>query len=229
LWNIILDFTFRALRKQLTNAQTAVTDRVSARPSHRACYVGSRDGRQNCVGRCTLYFATLALNMSPSQQYEAVRSYCVNFLLIYWRALNYIMPIPVVVLSKAWIVFTRSNTGIMSSNPTQGMDVCLRLIGVCVDSDLATRWSPVEGVLSALLGLGNWSETKRFTDALCSRVGATGKRERLYHTASPMKHYRAISNLINSSWYMLKSSFITLCRGRFDINSYRWPRHSSSG
>jgi hypothetical protein len=34
--------------------------------------------------------------------------------------------------SKACNVFARSNTGIVGSNLTQGMDVCLRLICVCV-------------------------------------------------------------------------------------------------
>jgi hypothetical protein len=72
----------------------------------------------------------------------------------------------------------RANTGIVGSNPTQGMDVCLRVFCVCVGSGLATVWSPVQGVLPIVLGLRNWSETKRFTDAVCSKVGATGKRER---------------------------------------------------
>jgi hypothetical protein len=33
--------------------------------------------------------------------------------------------------SKAWSVFARSNTGIVGSNPTQGMGVCVRLFCVC--------------------------------------------------------------------------------------------------
>jgi hypothetical protein len=33
---------------------------------------------------------------------------------------------------EATTVFARSNTGIMGSNPTQGMDVCLCLFCVCV-------------------------------------------------------------------------------------------------
>jgi hypothetical protein len=57
----------------------------------------------------------------------------------------------VVVRSKAWTVFARSNAGIVGSNPTQGMDVCLPLFYVCVvlciGSGLATGWSPVQGVL----------------------------------------------------------------------------------
>jgi hypothetical protein len=43
--------------------------------------------------------------------------------------------------SKACTVFARSNAGIVCSNPTQDMDVCVRLFGVCVilrvGSDLA--------------------------------------------------------------------------------------------
>jgi hypothetical protein len=50
----------------------------------------------------------------------------------------------------------------------------------CIGSSLAMGWSPIYGVLLAVLGLRNWSETKCFMDALCSRVGATGKRERTH-------------------------------------------------
>jgi hypothetical protein len=53
--------------------------------------------------------------------------------------------------SKAWTVFVRLNNGIVGSNSTQGMDVCVCLLYVyvvlCVGSDLATGWSPVQGVL----------------------------------------------------------------------------------
>jgi hypothetical protein len=53
----------------------------------------------------------------------------------------------------------------MGSNPTQGMDDC-----VCVvRGGLATGCSPIRGVLPTVSGLRNWSETKRFTDALSSK------------------------------------------------------------
>jgi hypothetical protein len=39
------------------------------------------------------------------------------------------LPITVPVRSKAWTVFGHSNAGIVGSNPTRGMDVCVR---VCV-------------------------------------------------------------------------------------------------
>ena len=59
----------------------------------------------------------------------------------------------------AWTLFARSNTGFVGSNPIQCMDFC-------VDSCLATGWSPVQGVLQTVFGFRSWGETKRFT---CSR------------------------------------------------------------
>jgi hypothetical protein len=60
-------------------------------------------------------------------------------------------PITVAARSKAWTVFVRSNTGVIGSNPTRGMHVCVRLFYVCdlvcVGSGLATGWSPVQGIL----------------------------------------------------------------------------------
>jgi hypothetical protein len=50
-------------------------------------------------------------------------------------------PITKAALSKAWNVFARSNTGIMGSNPTQGMDMCVYSVFV-LGSILATGWSP---------------------------------------------------------------------------------------
>jgi hypothetical protein len=59
--------------------------------------------------------------------------------------------ITVAARTKAWIVFARSNTGIVGSNPSRGVDVCVRFycvcIVLCVGSGLATGWSPVQGVL----------------------------------------------------------------------------------
>jgi hypothetical protein len=75
----------------------------------------------------------------------------------------------------------------------------------CVGSGLATDWSPVWGVLPTVLGLRNWSETKRFTDALCSKVGPTGieeeeeeeedrvRRGTLLLSDTPIRVYRHLS------------------------------------
>jgi hypothetical protein len=42
------------------------------------------------------------------------------------------MPITVAAQPKAWTVFARSNTGVVGSNHTRGMDVCLRLFCIFV-------------------------------------------------------------------------------------------------
>jgi hypothetical protein len=47
------------------------------------------------------------------------------YLCMIWNTLN-----TVAVRSKAWTVFARSNAGIVDSNPTRGMDVCVSLFCV---------------------------------------------------------------------------------------------------
>jgi hypothetical protein len=42
------------------------------------------------------------------------------------------MPVMVAAQSKAWTVFACSDAGVLGSNPTQGMDVCVRLFFVLV-------------------------------------------------------------------------------------------------
>jgi hypothetical protein len=59
--------------------------------------------------------------------------------------------ITVAARSKAWTVFARSNIGIVGSDPTQGMDVCVRLFCVlCAGSGLASGWSPVQWILPSM-------------------------------------------------------------------------------
>jgi hypothetical protein len=79
------------------------------------------------------------------------------------------MPITVAARPKAWTTFARSNAGLVGSNPTQNMDVSVRLFCVyvlCVGSDLATGWSPVQGVLPTVYRikkLKNWSRSNKKT------------------------------------------------------------------
>jgi hypothetical protein len=70
--------------------------------------------------------------------------------------------------SKAWNVSARSNTGIVGSNPTQGMDVSLYLFCVYVYVADLRRADPPSKESTDCLRFRNCSETKRFTDALCS-------------------------------------------------------------
>jgi hypothetical protein len=57
-------------------------------------------------------------------------------------------------------LIVHSNTGIVRSNPTRGLDVCVRLfcacVVMCVGSGPATDWSPVQGVLQTVYRLRNW-------------------------------------------------------------------------
>jgi hypothetical protein len=66
-------------------------------------------------------------------------------------SVGYIPSIAVTTRCKTWTVFAHSNTGIVGSNPSRDMDVCVCLIcvfvGLCVGSVLATVWFPVQAIL----------------------------------------------------------------------------------
>jgi hypothetical protein len=76
----------------------------------------------------------------------------------------------VAAMSKAWTVFARSNTSIVASNPTRGMNVCVRLFCVCVvlcvGSGLATGWSPVQGVLPTVYSIKKLKKRPGFNKGL---------------------------------------------------------------
>jgi hypothetical protein len=67
--------------------------------------------------------------------------------------------------SAVWSIkdFACSNPGIVDSNPTRGMGACLRLFCVCLILCVQVA------ALRQALRLRNWSETKCFTGALCSK------------------------------------------------------------
>jgi hypothetical protein len=66
-----------------------------------------------------------------------------------------ISPITVAVLTTAWTVFASSNTGIVGSNPTRGVDVCLRLF--CVHAVALRRGNPPSKEFYRLcIGSRNW-------------------------------------------------------------------------
>jgi hypothetical protein len=74
-----------------------------------------------------------------------------------------------------------SNTGNMGSNPTQGMDVCLRLfcvcIVLCVGSGFATGSSPVQGVLPTILD--QETEAKRSVSRMpCASSGSNRNKNK---------------------------------------------------
>jgi hypothetical protein len=62
--------------------------------------------------------------------------------------------------SKAWTVLSRSNAGIVGSNPTESMDVSVHLLCVCIDlcigNGLATLWSPSMDFCRLCIRSRNW-------------------------------------------------------------------------
>jgi hypothetical protein len=76
--------------------------------------------------------------------------------------------------SEAWYAFTLWNTGIVGSNPTQCMDVCVRFFCVCVvlcvGSGLATGWSPVQGVLLTVYRIKNLKKSGQSPTKGCGAI-----------------------------------------------------------
>jgi hypothetical protein len=64
-------------------------------------------------------------------QYWRLSYYVIGFVFRYWIFVASISHSGAA-RSKAWTVFSRSNAGIVGSNPTQGMDVCLCVYSVSV-------------------------------------------------------------------------------------------------
>jgi hypothetical protein len=113
------------------------------------------------------------MNTNPLQYYKCKKSMYSSFEHIYFlfvilnlllasKFINCIckstlVPIIAAAQSKEWNIFARSNTGIMGSNPTRGMDVGVRLfcicVVLCVGSGLATGWSPVQEVLPTVYSI----------------------------------------------------------------------------
>jgi hypothetical protein len=89
--------------------------------------------------------------------------------------------------SKAWTVFARSNAGIVGANPTQGMDVSVRLFYVyvlCVGRGLAMGLSPVQGVYRLWIWSGNWEKWPRLNKGLLSHSNNNEQRHSdLWHSS----------------------------------------------
>jgi hypothetical protein len=71
---------------------------------------------------------------------------------------------PLASRSKELTVFARPNTGIVGSNPTQGMDVYLRLFCVrvvlCIGNGLERADTPSKKSYRLCIGLRNWKAVK---------------------------------------------------------------------
>jgi hypothetical protein len=63
----------------------------------------------------------------------------------YFNRLQEKVPITVAARSNAWNAFVHLNTGIVGSNPTQGMDVCFSLFCLCQAAALQRAAPPSKG------------------------------------------------------------------------------------
>jgi hypothetical protein len=86
---------------------------------------------------------------------------------------------------KAWMFFTC---------------MCLFCVVLCLSRDLATSWSPVRGILPSVK---NYHETEK--SALCSKVGARGKKKNIFRRDSPWSLPQMIGWDCPNSWSQLKA------------------------
>jgi hypothetical protein len=88
-----------------------------------------------------------------------------------------VLPIKVAARSKGCTLFARSNSGIVGSNLTHGMDVCVRLfclcVILCVGSGLVTGCSLVQRVLPTV-----YRTKKLKTRPRCNKRAAELQRDR---------------------------------------------------
>jgi hypothetical protein len=71
--------------------------------------------------------ATNSMELNPFLKSHTSLSYS-----LFFQHLTEPLPTMVTARSKAWPVFARSNAGIVGSNPTQGMDVCVCAFVLCL-------------------------------------------------------------------------------------------------
>jgi hypothetical protein len=128
------------------------------------------------------------------------------------------MPITVAARSKAWTVFVFSNSGLVGSNPTQDMNVCVRLFCVvlCGGSGLATDWYSVQGVLPTVFRIKKLKKRPRPNKRLWSHNNNNNNGWKSRHSEDFILFCISISmfgvtNIMQLFWNKTSSPFRNLC------------------
>jgi hypothetical protein len=133
-------------------------------------------------------------------------------------------PIIVTARSKASNVFALSNTGIVCSNPTRGIDVCLRLFCVCDRKRSCDVVIPSRRRPTSCLRLRNWSETTRFIDCQNFKYEQQNYVEEEYWVKYIMKVMKPVNPIQKRQ---LKKDYIHRRQSHSDSDRRRQRRHGA--
>jgi hypothetical protein len=99
---------------------------------------------------------------------------------------------------------------VVGSNPLKAW----KFFCVCIGSSLAMGWSPVQGILQTVLGLRNWSETKRLTYPCTPKwEQQTKEREMPWWRMLEWK-YSPTSALDGGQWSASRPKSVLTCRNK---------------
>jgi hypothetical protein len=113
--------------------------RESAVSINCCCWYATELAKRSCLCNNTLHITKQEKTSNSLYLIGVGETYALR------KNVSLLMPVTVAALSKAWIVFARSNTGIVGSNLTWGMDVCVRLFCLCCP---VCRWRPWDRLIT---------------------------------------------------------------------------------
>jgi hypothetical protein len=132
--------------------------------------------------------------------------------------------ITVAAQSMAWTVFACLNTGIVDSNPTRGINVCVCLFRVCavlcVGSGLATGWSLIQRVLRTVYRIKKLKKRPRFKGLYSHR-----ERKNMKNEISERNLY---ARHISSTQFCLPQHYSLICAKLFCTARVSWRTMKTS-
>jgi hypothetical protein len=129
--------------------------------------------------------------------------------------------------ARAWIIFPHSNTGVVGSNPTQGMDVCVRWFCVCVVLCVGRGLDPPsKGSYWLCVGSRNWKSGQGPTKGCSSLKLWIGESEHLAFKLRVLNRTRVIHYVFDCYNWMFPyvtsayASFLLDFRSQAKLASY---------